>query len=133
MTTRLPDRAKALLDAREYATIATIQPDGRPQLSVVWITREGDDLLFSTIEGRRKYRNLVRDPRVTALVSPRDDPYTYVEVRGTASMTREGGRALIDALANKYHGDERFAGDDGTDRVRVVVRIRADKVVWYGS
>jgi len=121
------------VDAREYATIATIQPDGGPQLSVVWITRDGDDLLFSTIEGRRKYRNLVRDPRVTVLVSPRDDPYTYVEVRGTASMTREGGVALIDALAQKYHGDERFVGDDGTNRVRVVVRVTADKVVWYGS
>jgi len=133
MTPSLPDRAKALVDAREYATIATIQPDGGPQLSVVWITRDGDDLLFSTIEGRRKYRNLVRDPRVTVLVSPRDDPYTYVEVRGTASMTREGGVALIDALAQKYHGDERFVGDDGTNRVRVVVRVTADKVVWYGS
>jgi PPOX class probable F420-dependent enzyme len=132
MATNLPDDARALVDAREYATLATIEPDGRPQLSVVWITRDGDDLLVSTIEGRRKHGNLLRDPRVTVLISPRDDPYTYVEVRGTAAMSREGGVALIDALANKYHGASRFVGDDGTDRVRVVVRITADKVVTYG-
>jgi PPOX class probable F420-dependent enzyme len=127
----LPDAVKALVDRREYATVATLQPDGGPQLSLVWITREGDDLMFSTVEGRRKHTNLLRDPRVSVLVYPRDDPYVYVEVRGTASMTRDGAVALIDALVAKYHGEERFTGDDGTDHVRVVVRVSADRVLTY--
>lgn len=130
--TDLPDDAKALFDAPEFATIATLLPDGRPHLSVVWIERDGNDLLVSTIRGRRKYLNLERDPRVTVLVSPRDAPYSYVEVRGTTTMTNEGGRELIDRLSVQYRGVYPYPGDDGTDHVRVVVRITPEKVVNYG-
>jgi PPOX class probable F420-dependent enzyme len=129
--TTIPEQARAWFDAPEFATLATIEPDGRPQLSVVWVSRDGDDLLVSTVEGRRKHRNLARDPRCTVLVFPRDAPYTYVEVRGTATMTREGGRELIDEHARQYTGAERYTADDGTDNVRVVVRIRPDKVVLH--
>ncbi len=126
--TALPDEARALFDGPEFATIATLLPDGQPQLSVVWIERDGDDLLVSTVKGRRKHLNIERDPRVTVLVFPRDSPYSYVEVRGTATMTEEGGRPLIDRLGTKYRGWERYPGDDNTDNVRVVVRITPDKV-----
>ncbi len=129
MTAILDDRSRALLDAPEFATIATIEPDGQPQLSVVWVTREGDDVLVSTVEGRRKHRNLVADPRATLLVYSRSDPYAYVEVRGTVTMTRDGGPELIDRLARDYRGVDRYAGDDGTDNVRVVVRLTPDKVI----
>jgi PPOX class probable F420-dependent enzyme len=125
----LPDKARALLDAPEFATFATINPDGQPQLSVVWVERDGDDVLVSTVMGRRKHLNIERDPRVTLLVYPRDAPYTYVEVRGTATMTQEGGRELIDRLNDAYSGTGRYRGDDGTENVRVVVRITPDKVV----
>jgi PPOX class probable F420-dependent enzyme len=125
----IPDAAKALIDSPEFATVATLMPDGRPHLSVVWVERDGDDLLVSTVKGRRKHLNIERDPRVTLLVYPRDDPYRYVEVRGTATMTEEGGRELIDRLCAKYTGAERYAKDDGTDNVRVVVRVVGDKVV----
>jgi PPOX class probable F420-dependent enzyme len=127
--TELPDKAKALLDAPEFATIATLNPDGQPQLTVVWVERDGDDVLVSTIKGRQKYRNIERDPKVTLLVFPKDRPYEYVEVRGTATMTEEGGRELIDRLCTQYTGGERYKGDDGTDNVRVVVRILPTKVV----
>jgi PPOX class probable F420-dependent enzyme len=129
--TALSDEAKALFDAPEFATIATIEPDGRPQLSVVWIERDGDDLLVSTVKGRRKHLNIERDPRVTVLVFPKDSPYSYVEVRGSASMTEAGGRELIDRLGSQYMGWDRYPGDDGTDNVRVVVRITPEKVVVY--
>lgn len=125
----LPDVARAWLDAPEFATIATLNPDGRPQLSVVWVERDGDDVLVSTVMGRRKHLNIERDPRVTVLVYPKDQPYSYVEVRGTATMTPEGGRELIDRLNDAYTGTGRYRGDDRTDNVRVVVRITPDKVV----
>ena len=132
MATSLSDTARAWLDAKEFATVATIEPDGRPQLSVVWVAREGDDILVSTVMGRRKHLNLERDPRISLLLSPKEAPYSYLEVRGTATMTTEGGRELIDRLANKYHGIDRYTNDDGTDNVRVVVRIKADKVLQRG-
>ena len=125
----IPENARAWIDNHEFATIATILPDGRPQLSVVWIARDGDDLLVSTVKGRRKHLNLERDPRTTVLVYPKDSPYNYLEVRGTATMTEEGGRELIDRLNDAYNGTGRYVGDDGTDNVRVVVRITPDKVV----
>ena len=128
----LPQLARELLDAPEFATVATLEPDGRPQLSVVWATRDGDDVLFSTVMGRRKHTNLMRDPRATLLVYPADRPYQYVEVRGSVTMTTDGGRELIDELARQYRGWERYPADDGTDNVRVVVRITPERVVMRG-
>jgi PPOX class probable F420-dependent enzyme len=127
----IPDPARAWLDGPEFATIATILPDGQPHLSVVWVERDGDDVLVSTVKGRRKHLNLSADPRATLLVYPKDNPYSYVEIRGTTTMTDEGGRDLIDRLARKYRGLDRYPFDDGTDNVRVVVRIRPEKVVVH--
>ncbi len=125
----LPERAREWLDAAEFATLATILPSGQPHLSVVWVERDGDDILVSTVKGRRKHLNLVADPRVSLLVYPKSNPYSYVEVRGVAEMTEEGGRELIDRLARQYTGADRYTMDDGTDNVRVVVRIHPEKVV----
>ena len=129
MTEHVPEAVLAILDAPEFATLATIQPDGQPQLSVVWCARDGDDLLISTVQGRRKYLNLVADPRATVLVYPKANPYTYVEVRGTVTLTTAGGRELIDRLNAEYTGGDRYTGDDGSDNVRVVVRLTPTKVV----
>ncbi|MEI2640855.1 MAG: PPOX class F420-dependent oxidoreductase [Candidatus Nanopelagicales bacterium] len=126
----LNDTAKSLLDKpKQFAVVTTIEPSGQPQSSVVWYERDGDDILISTVEGRRKHQNLVRDPRATVLVYDTDNPYSYVEVRGHVEMTREGGRELIDKFAGTYQGWERYPADDGTDNVRVVVRVIPDKVV----
>ena len=129
MTATIPPEVYGILDAPEFAIIATTNPNGFPQQTVVWVERDGNDLLFSTIKGRRKTLNMERDPRVSLLVYPRDAPYTYVEVRGTVTMTEEGGRELIDRLNQHYNGTERYVGDDGTDNVRIVCRVTPDKVI----
>lgn len=129
MSATIPDNAFGILDAAEFAVIATMNPNGFPQQSVVWVERDGNDLLFSTIKGRRKTLNMERDPRVSILVYPREAPYTYVEVRGTVSMTEEGGRELIDRLNQHYMGTPRYVGDDGTDNVRIVCRVTPEKVI----
>ena len=136
MTASLPDQARAWLDDPFFATIATIEPDGRPQLSVVWVARDGDDVLVSTVKGRRKHANLVRDPHVTLLLSPPDRPYAYIEIRGTVTaMTEEpddpDARGLIDRLAKKYRDLDVYP-DDVPGAVRVKVRITPDKVVLRG-
>ncbi|MBW5421043.1 TIGR03618 family F420-dependent PPOX class oxidoreductase [Streptomyces sp. BG9H] len=131
MSAELSDQLKALLDAPSFITVATIQPDGSPQLSPVWVKRDGDDVLFSTTLGRRKEKNLRRDPRVTVLLQPFDAPYTYAEIRGTAEMTTEGGQELIDELSLKYTGKKyaEFNPAAKDDAPRVVVRVSARKVV----
>lgn len=132
MADKLTDEQKALFDAKHFATIATINPDGHPQLSVVWCKIDGDDILVSTVEGRRKHLNLDRDNRVSILAQPAGEPYKYVEVRGTAEMTRTGGRDLIDELAFEYMGADRYPADDNTTNVRVVVRITPLRIVSRG-
>lgn len=128
---RIPDSARQILDRPEFAVLSTLEPDGQPQSSVVWFERDGDDLLMSTVQGRRKHRNLERDPRATVLVYPKDNPYSYVELRGSVAMTEEGGRELIDRLCGAYTGADRYTGD-GPDDVRVVVRLTPSKVVALG-
>jgi PPOX class probable F420-dependent enzyme len=125
---RLPGRARALFDAPNHVTVATIDPDGRPQISLVWAKTDGDDVLFSTIKGRRKYANLTRDPKISVLVYDAADPYTYAEVRGTATITDDPGAELIGELALKYTGLP-FGYRPGEQRV--IVRITPDKVVLY--
>ncbi|MFJ9035059.1 PPOX class F420-dependent oxidoreductase [Streptomyces sp. NPDC102406] len=131
MTAHLSDELKALLDSKVFINVATIQPDGSPQVSPVWVKRDGDDVLFSTTVDRRKEKNLRRDPRVTVLVQPADNPYTYAEIRGTAELTTEGGQELIDELSLKYTGKKyaEFNPASAQDTERVVVRVRARKVV----
>src|SRR3954469_8105363 len=128
--TTLPDRATTLLDSPEFATVATLEPDGRPHLSVVWIGRDGDEVLFSTTRGRRKTLNLERDPRITILVYPKDDPYSYLEGRGTAELVDDPQKAYIEEMSQKYLGKAYPWHSD--DERRVVVRVRADKVVTHG-
>ncbi|MFJ7272631.1 PPOX class F420-dependent oxidoreductase [Streptomyces sp. NPDC099050] len=132
MSAELSEDLKKLIDdSPVFATVATIQPDGSPQLSITWLTRDGNDLLVSTTLGRRKEKNLRADPRITVMINPHNAPYTYAEVRGTATLTTEGGQELIDELSRKYTGkdyaDFNPASKDDTDRV--VVRVTPRKVV----
>jgi PPOX class probable F420-dependent enzyme len=128
MTAALPDIAKKLLDTGSHVTVATLMPDGSPQTSVLWATYDGDDLLLSTIIGRAKERNWRRDPRTSVLIHDPNDPDRYVEVRGTVSMTTEGGPELINQLSLTYYG-EPYTGDEGTDHVRIVARLTPSRVV----
>ncbi|MEV6292185.1 PPOX class F420-dependent oxidoreductase [Streptomyces sp. NPDC051896] len=131
MSAVLSDQLKSVLDGKVFIVVGTLQPDGSPQMSPVWVKRDGDDLLFSTTVDRRKYKNLDRDPRVTVVVTNPEQPYEYAEIRGTAQLTTEGGQELIDALSQKYTGQKYadFNPDAGQDAQRVVVRITPRKVV----
>jgi general stress protein 26 len=71
---------------------------------LLWLTHDGDDVLFSTTVGRRKHENISRNDRMTVCVLDQQDPSSYDEIRGPATMTEEGGRELIDAFAKKYRG-----------------------------
>ena len=121
----LSQSALRLVDGKNYAVLATINPDGSPQTSVVWVGRDGGDLLFSTVEGRVKHRNMLRDPRVSVTVIDSADPENYVELRGRVSMTPDVGRVVDTALSWKYDG--RDPGEDRPGAVRVIVRLTVDK------
>jgi PPOX class probable F420-dependent enzyme len=122
------EQAQLLLDPN-FATVGTVSPDGSPQLTIVWIDWDGENVLFNTAAGRAKPRNLERDPRVSVLVTERGDGYRWVEITGRAELTTEGADEHIDKLARKYTGEgwQPRAGEQ-----RLLVRVRPERVSTYG-
>ncbi|MCX5196183.1 PPOX class F420-dependent oxidoreductase [Streptomyces sp. NBC_00249] len=131
MTIALNDTVRQLLDAPHPAVLSTLNPDGAPQSSVVWVSRDGDDLLISTERGRRKELNIARDARVGLTVFDLANPYLYAEIRGTATLTEDIGRAVAGRIAEEYVGAEAAKDylDPSDGAVRVVVRITPTKVL----
>ncbi|GAA3127268.1 PPOX class F420-dependent oxidoreductase [Nonomuraea sp. NPDC049419] len=127
--TKLSEDVRKLLDAPNYATVTSLNADGGPQSSVVWVRTDGDDVLFSTVKGRVKPRNFERDPRASLLVIDPDNPYRYVEVRGRVTMTPDPEGALIQELSQKYQGRP-WEDKPGTERL--IVRISPDRVHLRG-
>ncbi|MEV6941577.1 PPOX class F420-dependent oxidoreductase [Streptomyces sp. NPDC051172] len=123
------DAVRALLDGKNFASVATLGPDGAPQNSVVWIKREGDTVLFSSTDGRQKVRNLRRDPRISLSVFDLADPYTSVEIRGTAEILPGESKQLPYELAHKYLGIDPPGEKD--EEVRVIIRIVPRKIVGF--
>ena len=124
----LSERDRRIIDAPNFASVATLMPDGSPQVSTIWIDRDGDDVLFNTAEGRVKTDNLRRDGRVAISVFDQQDHDEQVIVRGTVTdMTTEGADVHIDFLAKKYLGADSYPFRD-PDEQRVIVRVRPDHV-----
>lgn len=122
----LPEDIKTALDEKVYVHVATVNPDGSPQVSVVWIDRRGDTVLFSTAEGRVKPRNIAHDPRVALSFTPPQEPYKNIVMRGRVTRTAPDGTWLIDQLAGKYldHESYRF-GKPGEVRVNYEIEIES--------
>ena len=122
------EQARLLLEPN-FATVGTVNPDGSPQLTIVWIDWDGEHVLFNTAAGRVKARNLQRDLRVSVLVADRADGYRWVGVRGAAELTSEGADEHIDKLARKYTGE---GWRPKPDERRLLVRVRPERVSAYG-
>jgi PPOX class probable F420-dependent enzyme len=112
----------ALIDEPHLGFVATVMADGTPQITPVWVDRDGHDLRFNTARGRVKANNLERDPHVAVLVIDEADPYRWVSIRGTAELLDEGADEHIDALATKYTGADSFKGRIPGQQ-RVIVKI----------
>jgi PPOX class probable F420-dependent enzyme len=124
----LRDRDRRILEAPNFASVATLMPDGAPHVSTIWIDLDGDDVVFNTSEGRVKTANVKRDPRVAISVFDREDPYEQVVIHGTVvEVTPEGAKEHIDRLAKKYLGLDSYPWLE-PDEQRVIVRVRPDRV-----
>jgi PPOX class probable F420-dependent enzyme len=126
----LNDEIRRLLDGPHFAVLATLNPDGGPQTSAMWVGRDGDDVLMSTLEGRRKHRNLLRDPRASVTVLDAN-PENYVELRGRVTIEPDMDRAFDIGLSWKYDG--RDPDPDPPGAVRVVLRMTVDKATGYAA
>lgn len=124
----LNEQEAALLRGRNFANLATIRPDGTPQVTPVWVDWDGEHVLMNTAVGRAKERYMRRDPRAGVEVFDGENPYAYVTITGTVELDEEGAEEHIRDLQEKYHGNRDFAIGDDT---RVIVRLRPERV--HGS
>lgn len=122
MPVKIPKEGRSLLDGKNFASLATLMKDGSPQVSPVWVARDGDIVLVNTSIGRVKERNVIRDPRVAISVFDMNNPYRKLLIRGkVVKMVRKGARESIDELSIKYTG-HKYAGMKPGEH-RVVMRI----------
>ena len=118
----IPDSHRDLHDA-PVATLATIGPDGRPQLSEIWFLAEGDTVALSLNTSRQKVRNLQRNPACTLFILDLAVPAKYLEIRGDAEITPDGDYTFADVVGAKYgSADLRTRDKPGESRVKVVIR-----------
>jgi PPOX class probable F420-dependent enzyme len=121
-----------LFEKKGFSHLATLMPDGSPQVTPVWVELESGEVLVNSAKGRQKDLNMRGRPRVALSIQDPENPYRYLEVRGTVvDITEDGGDAHIDKLAKKYLGvDEYPYRQEG--EVRVIYRIRPERISTYG-
>lgn len=128
MSISLPDSARKVLEEPNFAHLATLMPDGSPQVTAVWVDFDGRHVLVNTAEGRQKPRNLRRDQRVAISVVDQQNPYLWVTIRGRAvELSHDGADAHIDKLAKKYLGQDTYPFRQPGEQ-RLIVKIEADHV-----
>jgi PPOX class probable F420-dependent enzyme len=122
-TGRLPRQAKSIIEKKTFAHLATLMPDGSPQVTPVWVDHDGDRVVINTAEGRAKPRNMRNDPRVALSATDPDNPYEAVIIRGrVVEMTGDGADEHIDAMAKKYLDQDRYPfRQSGEQRLKVYI------------
>jgi PPOX class probable F420-dependent enzyme len=131
MAVKIPDSLKKILEDKAYGHVLTFNAKGNPEVTMVWIDVEGDEVLFNTAEGRRKPDNIRRDPRVIVSVQDRNNPQSYAVFHGKAQVTDTNADAHIDKLAKRFLGAEKYPYRQPGEK-RVVVRIAVDRIGGMG-
>ena len=132
MAITLNDAQKKYLADKNFGHVATLNKDGSPQVSPVWVEYDGKHVIVNSEEKRLKVRNLKRDPRVSISIQNGENPYEYIEIRGkVVEITAEGGFEGIDRLAKKYMGADKYPFNKPED-VRVILKIAPEHVAPAG-
>ncbi|WP_062990680.1 PPOX class F420-dependent oxidoreductase [Nocardia anaemiae] len=125
---KLDDTVRTLIDEPHAAILSTANADGRPQSSVIFVKYEDDTVLFSTIKGRLKTRNMMRDPRVSLLVLSRTNG-RYVEIRGRVDITEDPDKTLLYELYRRYMNGATPPPEPEAERL--IVRITPEKLYAF--
>jgi len=128
----IPASHADILTKPAFANLATLNPDGSPQVTPVWVDFDGSHVIVNTARGRVKAKNLAREPRVALSIADPANPYRYLGIQGrVVEMTEKGGDAHIDKMAKKYLGKDSYPFRQPGE-VRLVVKIAPDKVHTNG-
>jgi PPOX class probable F420-dependent enzyme len=132
MADKIPDQYKDLFSKVAFANLATLMPDGRPQVSPVWCDFDGSNIWVNSAKGRVKDKNMRRNKRVALSIQDPDNAYRHLDVQGeVAEITEQGADAHIDKLAKKYLGKDKYPFRQPGE-VRVIYKIRPEKVATMG-
>lgn len=133
MAVALSNGVRKLLESPNFAHLATIMPDGSPQVTPVWVDYDGEHVLINTAEGRQKPRNLRSDPRVALSVVDQGNAYAWVAIRGrVVELTHENADEHIDRLSKKYLGRDSYPARKAGEQ-RVIVKIEPEHVASMGT
>jgi PPOX class probable F420-dependent enzyme len=128
----IPSSHADLFEKKAFAHLATLMPGGQPQVTPVWVDYDGHQVLINTAQGRQKDKNLQKDERVALSILDPENPYRYLEVRGrVAERSLQGADAHIDAMAQKYLGQEKYPYRRPNE-VRVIYKIEPEHVTTMG-
>ena len=132
MAAKIPDAFKDLFTKVTFAQLATLMPDGSPQVTPVWFDFDGSLFCINSAKGRVKDKNMRRDKRVALSIQDPDNAYRYLAIQGEVTeITENGADAHIDKLAKKYLGKDKYPFA-GTGEVRVIYKIQPVKVSTMG-
>ena len=132
MSNNIPETYRDLFQKQAFAHLATLMPDGTPQVTPVWCDYDGTHIRINSAKGRVKDRNMRLNPQVALEIMDPDNPYRYLSVRGRVTeITENGADAHIDSLAKKYLGRERYPWRKAGE-VRVLYKICPDRVSSMG-
>lgn len=133
MAAKIPDKYLDLLtDKVAFAELATVMPDGSPQVTPVWFEFKDSIIRINTAKGRRKVRNLDTNPRVAMAIVDPANPYRYIQIRGhVTGSTQEGADAHIDSLAKRYLNQDKYPFR-APGEVRVIYEIAIDSCQGNG-
>ncbi len=132
----IPESHADLLTGPVYIGVATVNSDGQPQVTPMWCSYDGTNILLNSVRGRKKERNMAERPMVTILAMDPANPYRWIQVQGTVELTEEGAHAHIDELARLYRGVDSYYGGvqpaemEGTE-TRVIARLAPKTVVVF--
>lgn len=132
MTAPIPESHRDILEKKSLAHLATLMPDGSPQVTPVWCDFDGTHVRINSAKGRRKDLNIRREPRVSLSLCDPDNPYRYLEIRGeVVDISEVGADAHIDELAHKYLGVDEYP-NRRAEEVRVIYKIAPQRFTKMG-
>ena len=132
MASNIPDKYADLFQKKAFANLATLMPDGTPQVTPVWCDFDGIHVSINSARGRQKDKNIERNASVAMSIVDPDNPYRYLEVRGKVTeITEQGAEAHIDKMAKKYMGVDKYPYRNDKD-VRVIYKVTPTKTSSMG-
>jgi PPOX class probable F420-dependent enzyme len=132
MSQSIPEKYRDLFTKRAFGSLATLMPDGSPQVTPVWVDLDDDLVVVNTAKGRQKDKNMRRDPRVAIAIIDPENPYRYVEIRGrVAEIVEQGADAHIDKMAKKYLGVDKYPYRQASE-TRVMFKIKPEHTSTMG-